>query len=45
MTVVDCVIHRENFVAKNVAPKLHEVLYSVIKCINSTYWGGNSTLV
>ena len=28
------VIHRENLVAKNVASKLHEVLYSAIKCIN-----------
>jgi len=31
---VRCVIHRENLVADNVAPKLNEILYSVIKCIN-----------
>ena len=32
--MVHCVIHRVNLVAKNVAPRLHEVLHSVIKCIN-----------
>jgi len=35
MLAVHCFIHRENVVAKNVAPKLHEILHSVIKCINS----------
>jgi len=35
MLAVHCVIHRENLVAKNIAPKLHEILYSVIKCISS----------
>ena len=34
MLAVHCVIHRENLVAKNVTPKLHEVLHSVIKCSN-----------
>ena len=34
MLVVHCVIHRENLVAKNLAPKLHEILHSAIKCIN-----------
>jgi len=33
MLDMHCVIHMENVV---VAPKLHEILYSVIKCINST---------
>jgi len=32
---VHCVIHRENLVAKNISPELHEILHSVIKCINS----------
>jgi len=35
MLVVNCVTHGENLIAKNVAIKLHEILYSVIKCINS----------
>ena len=35
MLVVNCIIHRENFVAKNVSPKLHEILYCAIKCIKS----------
>ena len=35
MLVVYCVIHRKNLVAKNVAPKLHEILYCVIKCVNA----------
>ena len=35
MIVVNCVIHRENLVAKNITPVLNEVLRSVIKCINS----------
>ena len=35
MLVVHCVIQRENLVAKNVSPKLHEILYCVIKCFNS----------
>ena len=34
LLIVHCVIKRENLVAKNVAPKLHQVLYSAIKCIN-----------
>jgi len=34
MLAVHCVIHRENLFAENVAPTLHEILYSVIKCIN-----------
>ena len=34
LLIVHCVVHRENLVAKNVAPKLHEVLYSAIKYIN-----------
>ena len=34
MLVVHCVIHREHLVAKNLAPKLHEILHSAIKCIN-----------
>jgi hypothetical protein len=35
MTVVHCVIHRENLVAKHISPVLNEVLNSVIKCINT----------
>ena len=35
MLVVHCVIHRENLAAKNVSPKLYDILYCVIKCINS----------
>jgi len=34
MLAVHCVIHRESLVAKNVVPKLHEILHSVIKCVN-----------
>ena len=34
MLVVHCVIHRENSVAKNVSPIIHEILHCVIKCIN-----------
>jgi len=34
MLTVHCVVQREYLIAKNVAPKLHEILYSVIKCIN-----------
>ena len=34
MKVVHCVIHRENLVAKNLAPELHNVMMTVIKCIN-----------
>ena len=34
MLVVHCVIHREHLVAKNLAPKLHEILRSAIKWIN-----------
>jgi len=35
MLVVHFVIQMVNLVAKNVAPKLHETLSSVIKCISS----------
>jgi len=35
MLVVHCAIYMENLVTENVAPNLHEILYSVIKCINS----------
>jgi hypothetical protein len=35
MTVVHCVIHRENLVAKHISPVLNEVLNSVIECINT----------
>jgi len=35
MLAVHCVSRRENLVGKNVAPKLHEILYSIIKCIKS----------
>ena len=34
MLMVHCVILRENLVAKNVFPKLHELLHCVIKRIN-----------
>ncbi|XP_071036452.1 protein FAM200C-like [Parasteatoda tepidariorum] len=34
MTLVHCVIRRENLVARNILPVLNEVLHSVIKCIN-----------
>ena len=40
LLIVHCVIHRENLVAKNVAPKLYEILYSAIKYIN--FIKGNS---
>ncbi|XP_067137758.1 protein FAM200C-like [Centruroides vittatus] len=35
MTLIHCVIHKENLVAKNMSPILHETLNAVIKCINS----------
>ena len=35
MIVLNCVIHRENLVAKNITPVLNDVLRSVIKCIYS----------
>ena len=31
MLVVHCVIHRENLVAKNLAPKLHEIAYYILR--------------
>ena len=34
MMTVDCVIHRENLVARNLSLELNEVLLAVIKCIN-----------
>ena len=34
MTVIHCVLHRENLVAKNMSPDLHELLKTVTKCIN-----------
>jgi len=36
MLIVHCVIQREYLVAKDVAPKLREILSSVIECISST---------
>lgn len=35
LSVVHCVIHRENLVSKKISPVLNEVLKSVIKCINA----------
>ncbi|XP_067133808.1 zinc finger BED domain-containing protein 5-like [Centruroides vittatus] len=35
MTLIHCIIHKENLVAKNMSPILHETLNAVIKCINS----------
>jgi len=35
MTLVHCVIHKENLAAKNISPILNEVLNAVIKCINA----------
>ena len=34
MIRVQCVIHRENLVAKNISPQLNIVMKAVIKCIN-----------
>ena len=34
LLTVHCVIHRENLVAKNMSPILHEALHTVIRCIN-----------
>ncbi|CAK9796312.1 Protein ZBED8 [Anthophora quadrimaculata] len=35
MILVDCVIHKENLVAKKISPVLNEILNAVIKCINA----------
>ncbi|GFT06008.1 SCAN domain-containing protein 3 [Nephila pilipes] len=35
MLLVNCVIHRENLVAKNISPVLNEILDLVMKCINA----------
>lgn len=34
MLTIHCVVHRQHLVAKNLTPALHDVMNSVINCIN-----------